>query len=103
MKHIPLISFLTAAFFITTANAQTGTLLLMVFQVQFDGRVVLVGRQDLGTVDLPASGNAPAVPFSFRLHTAGSYVILADYSSRVVGAANPVAHTHGGTISFTIN
>jgi hypothetical protein len=85
----------------TTANPQTGELTLLVFEVLFDGRVVQVIRQHLGQVDLPASGNAPAVPVQFDLHAIGSYVVLADYSSRI--GANVVPHTHSGTYSFVIN
>lgn len=83
----------------TTANAETGQLTLILFQVQFDGRVVQLQRQDLGTVNVPAGAGAaaPAVPFSVQVHQPGSYILLADF------ATPNVAHTHSGTITFVVN
>jgi hypothetical protein len=80
----------------TTGNQQTGQLTLFVFQIQPNGRVMEIQRQDLGTVVAPGNASAPGVPFSLSLHAQGSYVLLADFVS------TNVPHTHSGTMSFTI-
>jgi len=81
------------------ANSESGQVTLYLFQVQFDGKVVQLQKQDLGAVTIPGGAGAAAtpIPFSVQVHQPGTYLLLADVIT--VG----VPHTHSGTITFVVN
>jgi hypothetical protein len=86
----------------TTANAQTGQLTYVVFEIQFDGSVVERARKDLGIVNLPGgNGTTVNVPYVLPFRQKGSFLVLADFSSAT--ASGPVPHTHAGTFPIRID
>jgi hypothetical protein len=85
----------------TTANAQTGRLTFLLFEVEADGTVVERARKDLGTVDLPAgNGSTVTVNYAVPMGREGTFIALADYASSI--GPNAVPHTHCGTFGVTI-
>jgi len=83
----------------TTNGTESGQVTLYLLQVQFDGKVVQLQKQDLGPVTIPGGVGAAAapVPFSVQVHQPGTYLLLADV------ATTGVPHTHSGTITFVVN
>jgi hypothetical protein len=97
----------------TIASAQTGTLKLVVFEVEqpdpkkADAQPKVRLNEmimDLGTVTLPAgSGSTVDVPFTIdveKLNLKGTVTILADFMSAVGGTTVP--HTHAGTLTVIV-